>query len=87
MMSSVAQPLQIERKLLTKQPAPPALIEVLKFQEITQSNSSEGISPRSGHRIVCDEGNVYSFGGYLEHRGQDATGTYRHFQTLFAEVS
>ncbi|XP_021954639.1 kelch domain-containing protein 10 [Folsomia candida] len=22
--------------------------------------------PRSGHRVVCDDGNMYSFGGYLE---------------------
>ncbi|CAG7822338.1 unnamed protein product [Allacma fusca] len=29
-------------------------------------NKGKEPKPRSGHRIVCDEGNFYSFGGYLE---------------------
>ena len=54
-------------------------------------DSTEGKEPkpRSGHRIVCDDGNFYSFGGYLE-----INATYAHhafgnapgIQHLFEEV-
>lgn len=47
-------------------------IELYKFkpfcvEKVIPYNSSQIPQPRSGHRVVCDSKNLYSFGGYNPH--------------------
>ena len=71
-----------------ERPPPPTGVKIFAFEDILPPSGSKTKYPlpRSGHRIVCDDANVYSFGGYLEKVDQSGTGTFHHIQKLFHEV-
>ena len=42
----------------------PYAFRIFRYKLIRSENSNRVPKPRSGHRIVCDDKNMYSFGGY-----------------------
>lgn len=43
------------------------LFKPFQVERICPNNKSTLPQPRSGHRVVCDSKNLYSFGGYNPH--------------------
>ncbi|CAL8108227.1 unnamed protein product [Orchesella dallaii] len=68
----------------------PLVFQELKNQQVCPSTTAQVPEPRSGHRIVCDDANLYSFGGYLEVNTDVRLPTDilqgRHTQRLFKEL-
>ncbi|KAF5292018.1 hypothetical protein FQA39_LY14135 [Lamprigera yunnana] len=67
------------------------VFKLYKYEKVKVAKNGKIPLPRSGHRIVCDSTNLYSFGGYNpliihnddEGRDEDAVNTHPLFQELW----